>query len=441
MPDLSKSVLFFLPVMLLGTAAHASELPPAPSATDNHILQQGTADPSGSGFNTGETGTEPEQSRHTVVEYQNSIKELQRAHGAFYDGISEKLIGMGLAYRNLGQNKEAIEVLNRALHINRINHGLYNDSQFPLLELIIQTNTALGDWQALDQNYHYLYWVSRRIYGDDDPRLLPVIDRLGRWHLNAYSLAPDSIPFNHLLAADRLFQDAVHIIEQNYGPEDPRLITPLYGLVMANYQIASHANVATMYDDLHFTRVNSSFMDDAMEEVRASQELMSESYRDGKNAMLKILDIYSNNPDLPGVDQGTAMILLGDWYLMFDRRSAARETYATAYSKLQESGIQKVEINKLFAQPHSLPALQLPTDYQATQDDNNSSNGGYVIAKFDVSKNGWAKNIEIVESSPADDIPLRRRAKDSIRTTRFRPRLENGQPVATAGVNIKYVDR
>lgn len=441
MPELSKSALFFLPVMFLGTAAYASEILPDPShPADAGTLQQNSTAPSGPDTNTGENRTDSEQPGLTVVEYQKSIRQLQQVHGAFYDQISEKLIGMGLAYRNLGQNKEAIKALNRALHINRINRGLYNVSQLPILDLIIQTNTDLQDWEALDQNYHYLYWVNRRIYGDNDPRLLPVINRLGRWHRNAYSLASDSVPFNHLLAADQLSQDAVRIIETNYGPEDPGLITPLYDLAMINYQIAAHASIAVMYDDLRYSRVNSGFMDDAMEEVRAGQDLMADSYRDGKKAMLKILDVYSENPDLPAADHGAALILLGDWYLLFDRRSAAKEAYAMAYSVLQESGIQKEDIDEIFAKPHSLPARQPVADYQPDQDNNISDDDKYVIARFDVSENGWARNIEIVESSPADNVPLIRRAKNSIRITRFRPRLENGQPVATAGVNIKYVD-
>jgi len=436
MPVMSKLALIFLLIMVLGTAAHASEQlqDTMPAADINAIQPESAEDADGS-------RTDPTQSGKAVVEYQNSIKNLQKLHGAFYDQISQELVGMGLAYRNLGLDKEAIDAFNRSLHINRINHGLYDDSQLPILELIIQTNTALADWQALDQNYHYLYWVTRRIYGSDDPRLLPVIDRVGRWHLHAYSLADDQQPFEHLITADLLFQDAVRIIEENYGPDDPRLVDPLYGLVMSNYQIASHASATVMYDDLRYNSVNSGFMDDTREEVQARLDLIGDSYRDGKKAMEKIVNIYDKNTDLPTDEHGMALILLGDWYLLFDRRKSAMEAYANAYRKLQESGMQQTDINDLFDHPRSLPALQLPTEYQAKQAASPGEKGEYVIARFDVSKTGLASNIEIVEASPADDIVLMRHAKASIRATRFRPKLENGQPVATTGVNIKYVNQ
>ena len=442
MPEITKSILIFLPAMVLGAAAHAADtqLSTSFAATAEKSQAQLT---DRSGQNTaGSTGpTDTDQLQDAVTDYQNSIKQLQSAHGAFYDQISEELVGMGLAYRNLGQDKQAINAFNRSLHINRINHGLYDASQLPILELIIQTNTALADWKALDQNYHYLYWVNRRIYGDHSPRLLPVINRLGRWHLHAYSQAVDSVPFNHLLAAEQLFQDAVQIIDKNFGPDDPRQITPLYGLVMTDYQIASNATVTVVHADMRFTSINSSLMDQMQDDERNRQELISQCYRDGKKALLKVVDIYSKNTDLPVAAHGMAQVMLGDWYLIFDRRNAASDTYAEAYSTLQQSGMQKQELDRLFGKPQSLPDLQLPMDDQTQQD--NSSNvddDNYVIAKFDVSKSGWARNIEIVEASPADNKSLQRRAKNRIRTTRFRPRLENGQPVATAGVNIKYTD-
>lgn len=371
--------------------------------------------------------------RGPVVQYERAIEELQKSHGVYHDRIGEQLLGLGLAHKNLKHYKEAIEAFNRSLHINRINQGLHNANQLATLELIIETNTALSDWQALDQNYHYLYWVNRRTYGEDDPRLLPVIDRLGRWHLNAYSQESDPVPFKHLLTADDLFHDAVNIIETKYGPNDPRLINALYGIVMTNYQMAFHATQANDFNEISFSSRSTGRRERMLEEQEARQEVISDSYRVGKKAMLRIIDIYVNNSELPTDAHGIALIHLGDWYLLFNRRMTASETYEIAYTKLTESSMDKVEINKLLGQPRSLPALRLPIEYQKKE-----VNSSYVIAIFDVSKSGQARNIKIIESNPADNQLLRRRAKKTIRATRFRPRFEDGQPVATAGVNIRY---
>ena len=430
MPELPKSILFIPLVMVLGTAAYA----PGTRADSGTPAHTGAVDATRQAPDSGDISPRQQELRHAVTQYRKNIKELQKTYGAFYDQIGENLIGLGLAYRNLGQNREAIQAFNQALHINRINHGLYGASQLPLMELIIQTNTALSDWQALDQNFDYLYWVNRRLYGDDDPRLLPVIERLGRWNLQAYSLTSDPAPFKHLLDAAELFQNAVRIIEQNYGTYDKHLINPLLGLAMADYQIAQQIRLDVTYEDHGFNTGFPGDMEQEMYEVRNQQTVFFNGYHDGQKALSRITDVYSKNPELSKRDYGRALVLLGDWYLLFDRRTAASKTYALAYAKLQDSGMGKEDINRLFGRPQSLPDFRLSAENQPPD-----NNGDYIIAKFDISKYGRARNIEIVKTSVADSDSLRRRAKDTIRAARFRPRLENGQPVATPGVNVKFM--
>ena len=428
--------LWLILMLGLGAGVHATEslmmtdIPAASVARESTLGM--TAPPSGGE----DSATEPSALIDAVVRYQNSINELQKAHGVYDDRIGEELTGLGLAYRNLGQYREAIEAFNRSLYIKRINHGLHNLDQIPVLEQIIATNTALYDWEALDRNYQYLYWINRRSFGVTDPRLLPVIDRLAIWHLNAYELASDPIPFKHLLTAESLFYDAVTIIEANYGAYDQRLINPLYGIALANYQMALHAYSSGDFNEIRSSSRYLNHLDSMLEQEEAIQILISDCYRAGKQAMLKVIEIHAHNPDLPAANHGIALIHLGDWYLLFNRRSTANETYALAYAKLTDSGMQKDAIDQLLAQPRSLPALQMSMAYQQQEED---SDDNYVVARFDVSKTGHARNIEIIEAKPADNESLQRRAKETIRTTRFRPRLEDGQPVETTDVNIRYV--
>ena len=419
----------------LSAGAHAAEslmmtdIPAVSIARESQLRV--TAPPSGD-----DSATEPAALNDAVLRYQNSINELQKAHGVYHDRIGEELTGLGLVYRNLGQYREAIEAFNRSLYIKRINYGLHNLAQIPVLEQIIATNTALSDWEALDRNYQYLYWINRRSFGATDPQLLPVIDRLAIWHLNAYELASDPIPFKHLLTADSLFYDAATIIEANYGAYDQRLINPLYGIALANYQMALHAYRSGDFNEIRSSSRFLNHLDSMLEQKEAIQVLISDAYRTGKQAMLRVIKIHAHNPDLPAANHGIALIHLGDWYLLFNRRSTANETYALAYAKLTDSGMQKDAIDQLLAQPRSLPALQMSMAYQQQEED---SDDNYVVARFDVSKTGHARNIEIIEAKPADNESLQRRAKETIRTTRFRPRLEDGQPVETTDVNIRYV--
>lgn len=423
-------------LLLSGLAAHAAEVPPqktgpadptAVSDTDQS-LQQAT-DPD-------QVNNITAEARRSISQYKQTIDELQRTHGVYHDQLGEQLLGLGLVYRNQGQYQEAIAVLKRSLHINRINKGLHNTSQLPILELIIETNTALSDWQALDQNYHYLYWVHLRNYGDKDPRLLPIIDRLGRWHINAYQMQSDELLFRHLLDADALYKNAVAIIETHYGQSDPRLIDPLYAITLTNYQKAAHASNLDNSADIRSSYSSRRNRRRLSEQEIAQQNLLADSYRTGKNAMTRIIDIYESNPQLPSDSHALALIYLGDWYQLFNKRTTAMMSYQQAYAFLSEHQTDTLDIDELFARPRTLPAIKLPLPYKNKQDNKNKQS---VLASFNVTKTGRARNIQIIESDPADDVSLRRRAKKTIKSTRFRPRLENGKPVETTDVSIRYI--
>ena len=83
-----------------------------------------------------------------------------------------------------------------------------------------------------------------------------------------------------------------------------------------------------------------------------------------------------------------------------------------------------------------MPAIRLPVH---NQEDLVPENPPWVVASFDVSPSGKATNIQIVEASIEDNVSYKRRAKRSIAATKFRPRYENGEPVLTTGVSLRYV--
>jgi len=379
--------------------------------------------------------TSEAEAKRTISKYQASITALEQDHGAYHDQLSQELLGLGLSYRNQGQHSEAIAVFKRSLHISRINQGLHNSNQLPILELIIETNTALSAWEALDQNYHYLYWVNLRNYGANDPRFLPVLDRVGRWHLNAYDLQSKGSGIEHLLDADALYSHAVRLIEAHFRMESPRLIDALYGVALANYQLAAHAGDTNNIQNTGPSYGSGDRRSRLIKQEEARQELIYSSYRKGKKAIQRIVDIYTNNPWMPAAAHANALMHLGDWYLLFNKSSTAMKHYEQAQALVNRNSIDNVDVNNLLAHPRSLPAMQFPLPYKQEKDENES----YVIASFDVTKTGKAKNIRIIESNPADSTSLHRRAKKTIKSSRFRPRFENGEPVATSDVNVRYV--
>ncbi len=379
------------------------------------------------------------QKKRAIERYEQLVQELESQGGVYAVQLSEILLGLGQTYQSLELHNDAINTFNRSLQISRVNSGLHNLGQLSILEQMITSNKALQDWAMVDKNYAYLYWVSKRNYGDHAPQLLPVIERLGKWHLHAYTEALDEQPFLHLLEADNLYGKAISIIELQHGSHAPQLLQALYGLALTNYQMATHVGNARNVDEVDYglRSVMGNHRQRALQQELAFQDRVLRSYTKGKQAMMRIVAIHVRNDSLPLDSHALALTHLGDWYLLFNKRNSAAESYNQAYALMSASEEGKDDMDQFFAQPRRLPTIKLPLEDKEPL--KISDETPYAVAMFNVSPNGRARNIEIVETRPADDSSLKRRARKSIAGSKFRPRFENGKAVATTGVRMRYI--
>ena len=385
-----------------------------------------------------ESKPDPDELRRTVRQYELSIIEMEESGGAYDERIGEESIGLGLAYKELGRYQKAVEAFKKSLHINRVNKGLDNPDQLPILELIIETHTAAGDWEALDEDYQYLYWASRRIYGEDDPQLLSVIYRLSKWHLNAYLTKYDPIPFKHVLFADKLFHDAIDVIETSYGEKDPRLIDALNGVAIANYHIASHILNANTFD---FAEIRSSTLkmdrDENVYEEHIARYLFNEStQRTRRKVLSRVADIYSENPDLPVEDRATALVNLADWFFIYGWRGTALENYREAYQLLVDSKADPEKIHELFGEPVRIPSMTMnyPNNNNNVEEDKDAP---YVKLSFDVTMRGCARKVRVIEESDPDNFKARKFSKKFLRSSLFRPQFKDGKTVRAKGMMMR----
>ena len=80
--------------------------------------------------------------------YQDSINNLQLTTNDPYNfELLEQYTSLGDAYKSLGQHETAISNYDNAIQISKIQGGLFNLEQLPLLEKIIQSYLALGDME------------------------------------------------------------------------------------------------------------------------------------------------------------------------------------------------------------------------------------------------------------------------------------------------------
>lgn len=422
-------------------------------------------------------------------EYLQKVDNIELEAGAYASELTEPLLSLGLSYQQQGNHLRAIDVFKRAMHINRINEGLYNLGQVDILEPLIASHMARRQWKNVNKRYDYLYWLLRRNAEQDDKRLLPLIYKLSGWYLDSYSAHAGLSTALHLMNANDLYSMAVDIIDAQYGENDLRLVNALRGLAVSNYYLAN--NSVLLVDQ----QINSNTTVD--EQVTPKKyrlaSYVNKSFSSGVKAISRMIDVYASNPMSPRFSQEKALVELGDWYLRFNKRDSAFSQYQLAYELLVKQQATQEEINTLFGWPVALSILyqnhhelarppqtitmmQVPKYTQATAkslsmaNDSVASTGNlerplpeslgstsgttsigasyslasgvqprYVVVSFDVTRTGKTRNIEVVESQPSDAYSIRSKARDYLKVTRFRPRFSDGTPVLTRRVTHRYL--
>ncbi|MBN8432432.1 hypothetical protein JF535_16440 [Microbulbifer salipaludis] len=364
-------------------------------------------------------------------DYRRRIEDMEAEHGAYGAGIDEQLMGLASALQRSGNHEEAVAEFRRAMLINRVNEGLYSLNQVPMIERMIESHIALNQWEEANDNHEYLFWLHAKNYGEKDPRMLPIINQLSNWHLQAYIDEKGATLFEHLINATNLYALAVDIISQNYGANDLRMVEALRGLKATNYYLATYTG-----EPQEAIVINAGFAGsgNGTPERRAQLDhYRMNSFSSGKTAITKIMDVYQKNPSSPPAASAKAKVELGDWYMIFNKWHSARETYGQAYQALWDNGATNEEIDEIFGRPAALPTLPL------LDEDREALANSYVTVSYDVTAFGKARNIQILSARPEDKVSIRSRVRNVLKRAKFRPRFENGEPVATTGIVQRFV--
>jgi tetratricopeptide (TPR) repeat protein len=400
----------------------------------------------------------------TIARLEDMVKELERENGPYDPQLGEQLRSLGLAYRANGDYAEAGVALSRALHINRINTGLHSLDQLETLKSLIDVYIAGENWDALDQAYQQLLWIHRRNFDAGDEELLQVTDLVGRWKIRAYLEHLLSAPRRVTIAeAEDLYGRSIELLEERYGEDDPRLIDALYGRVLTNYQLLVEvANTPlSAYDRTPafsqpaarlvtqcintprgpvcrtISVPNPTYLDEFRSAQQEKELDMMKHVSTITRALEQIVEIHEANPDLPVESRAVALVHLGDWHMLKGREGTGIGKYQEAYRLLAAAGGRESLIQELFGAPKTLPSLRLSVPSVDEQLEAASAQAPYVVVAAEVSDRGRARKIRIVEESDPGNKGALRAAREKIKGSTFRPRLVDGEPVATEDFRIR----
>ncbi len=372
--------------------------------------------------------------------YRRQVTELEHQGGPYADTLAEPLAGLGRLHWQNGDIAEAQRLYQRALHVVRVNDGLYSERQLPILQALFESYRQSGDLRALDERYDYYF----RLYGNGQPPYTPV--RLGatieylRWQREALRLNADEDDKVRLLATYSLNERVLEGLSRAESVDLPAyrqlVMSQLRNLYLIRDRYAPRK-------ELRATAATPTFGAswDAEDFDRKKLELVQDKALSTGRTLLE--QLIARTPPDATVELARTYLELADWNQWNGRTDEALDSYRQVVNLLHEVGQEEL-LQQWLARPVELP------DNGAFWQPLPESHRGQVLAvtaRYDVSAEGRVVNIrETVAQREvgADDerkerderraYKLRRHLKD----TRFRPRFVNSQAEAAPQVERVY---
>ncbi|MFT7218902.1 MAG: tetratricopeptide (TPR) repeat protein [Candidatus Azotimanducaceae bacterium] len=313
------------------------------------------------------------------------------------------LMAKGLVEGHLDKWVEAEDSFRRAQHIVHRHDGVYSDQQIDILFQLTKSSMRLGDPMGADKQQTFILRVAEQAYGAKSEELLPIIDQVARYFsIRSYSVPPSS-NVDVVKHRDRLFRrsvalykQSIEIIEQTYGENDLRLLKPLRGLGRIRLQ---HVSSRSRAEDVF---------------IRARQ-------------------IVEDHPASDALDRARAIVDVGDLYTMMREPEKAEEAYLEVWALLKTNEDNMSAANLMFGNPVRLHPQQKEVIYlERTPDAAKNGEALHASLSFLVDTAGRVRNIEILSKNVPNE-PLRSLRRETLRTL-YRPRIEEGEIVATEGL-------
>ncbi len=384
-----------------------------------------------------ENEVEGAEQLQSINQYNFSIQNLEEDGGAWNGALIETLSGLGNLQQELRNHEAALASFDRAMHISRINNGLHNQNQIPLVNEIIESNLAVGNWEQADLYYDYLFYIQQKTFGVTDPRIIPILEDLGNWNMRAFSIGYGDVLGLRLSTAQLAFNAAARLIGSHYGRVDERFIPFNMNLAKSAFQVAMHPAL-----------INEMDRPDILGEQDNLRRLLNESgsalpmgFRKGELALEQVIAFYEEQENVDVQSLAEAKTNLADWYLIFQRRRDAEDLYLEIWNMLGEQENGEELQAKFFGTPIQIPTYD-ETPRRINLRGSERPDRGQLVAdygdfSFEVSRWGEVRRVELVGEETAENAGQLRRVAREMRRIYFRPTLVDGVPVLTEDNRVR----
>lgn len=355
--------------------------------------------------------------------YARAIELVDSSGRPLHARLARAYAGLASAYHDEKRHELAAKNFESAVGLTRRHEGLLTEAQVPLIKKYIDSLTELGRYPDALQGWKYVLRIETRKYGETSPKLAPTLEDVGRWYtrVGLYD------------QARRTFRRAIELIEAAEGEHSPRLIAPLTALAQCNRRQLIDPN-QQLFEAPDAARATL-FHDPGM--MPSPMVSPSTLLADGERALQRAAAIADERVDPSPVQVADVRTQLGDWYQTRGQPERALPNYQKAWlaaSRANQKFEGKPLAEALFGQPVLLQIVRpegwdryaaRPAEQVETRN---------VVLEFTVSAQGEAEAPEVVDD--AGDAKLAEKTREALRSARYRPRFEQGRPVATTGMSL-----
>ncbi len=360
----------------------------------------------------------------------DAVAKEQALNGERSPALIEELIALAAVYRELGEIGSAAAALEDAIHVARINYGLYSLDQLHAVESLVALKTTSSDYAQAAAQREYLRDLARR--NADDPRIVGMLNELA---------AAEMAAARELLDVPAPAQLIVN--QPTVAGEEPIRSPPLKPALEAllaarsDYIAALDATLRTRTGNvgdwfaLENTLADTAYFEYAHPELFGPKSAYA--YVDGQNR--DVLTIASTqilrnrvrdmaNFGLRPVEITKAMLELADWYLIHSAFAWALEEYQFARDFLVKQNIPRQTIDEMLS-PDLPPVIPvLPASVGGAPRDRAR---GYFDTSVEITRFGLVRRMTLLARSPGTSRAIEKAFRRYLDSARFRPRFVNDE--------------
>jgi hypothetical protein len=365
-------------------------------------------------------------------QYQRQVDELEKEGGPYADALAEPLTGLGRHHRRKGDMQQALRLYRRALHVVRVNDGLYSERQMPILRELLDAYRVSGEMEILDNRYDYYF----RLYGNGlppytDVRLRAALAYL-RWQREAVRLELDENESQRILALyhlnDELLQGVAADSSVALQWYRDLVLSQMRNLYLLEDRFAPTVQNAGLAPSTPIFAEKWEQKDFDKKRLELIQRGAKSQGADMLQALIDRTAVSADNTALAGV-----RLELGDWYQWHGNDRLAGEQYQQVVQLLSQENRPDL-LQQWLGQPMELPDNGAFWQFRP---DREGEHPVVVSVRYDVSARGRASNMQAGVSDPADE-GLASRLKRKLARIRFRPRWVSGAAEAVSQVQRDY---